>query len=55
MPRIIPELRYFSMPSTEVGAEVRFELLAMGVVVDPFARCRNPLACRDSGGVADDP
>src|ERR1700730_19005071 len=26
----------------------------MGVVVDPFARCRNPLACRDSGGVADD-
>src|SRR6185312_13332618 len=24
------------------------------VVVDPFARCRNPLACRDSGGVADD-
>src|SRR5712691_9843965 len=26
----------------------------MGVVVDPFARCRNPLACRDSGSVADD-
>src|SRR3979490_900012 len=26
----------------------------MGMVVDPFARCRNPLACRDSGGVADD-
>src|SRR6267154_1923669 len=26
----------------------------MGVVVDPLARCRNPLACRDSGGVADD-
>src|SRR5260370_3231361 len=26
----------------------------MGVVVAPFARCRNPLACRDSGGVADD-
>src|SRR5712672_715863 len=26
----------------------------MGVVVDPFARCRNPLACRDCGGVADD-
>src|SRR6266478_3707930 len=26
----------------------------MGVVVDPFARCRNPLAWRDSGGVADD-
>src|SRR5450631_4220570 len=26
----------------------------MGVVVDPFARCRNPLACRDSGGVAAD-
>src|SRR5450830_328255 len=26
--------------------EARFELLAMGVIVDPFARCRNPLACR---------
>src|ERR1700676_551324 len=26
----------------------------MGVVVDPFDRCRNPLACGDSGGVADD-
>src|SRR5271163_3537145 len=26
----------------------------MGVVVDPFARCRNPLTCRDSSGVADD-
>src|SRR5258706_1797756 len=26
----------------------------MSVVVDPFARSRNPLACRDSGGVADD-
>ena len=27
--------------------EARFELLAMGVVVDPFARCRNPLAGGD--------
>src|SRR5712692_1809471 len=25
----------------------------MGGVVDPFARCRNPLACGDDGGVAD--
>src|ERR1700694_5613690 len=25
----------------------------MGVVVDPFARCRNPLACGDDGCVAD--
>jgi hypothetical protein len=26
----------------------------MGVIVDPFARCRNPLACRDNGSVSDD-
>src|SRR5450755_4400438 len=26
----------------------------MGVVVDPFAGCRNPLACRASGGVGED-
>ena len=25
--------------------EARFELLAVGAVVDPFARCRNPFAC----------
>ena len=34
--------------------EARFELLAMGVIVDPFARCRNPLACGDDGSVTDD-
>jgi hypothetical protein len=28
--------------------------LAMGVIVDPFARCRNPLARRDDGSVTDD-
>jgi hypothetical protein len=33
---------------------VGFELLAMGMIVDPFARCRNPLACRDDGGVTND-
>jgi hypothetical protein len=36
----MPEDRYFSMPSAEVGADVRkkrFELLAVGAVVDPFA------------------
>src|SRR5674476_185813 len=30
------------------------ELLAMGVIVDPFSRSRNPLPGRDNGGVADD-
>ena len=58
MPRIMPEPRYFSMPSIEVGAEVRMkprlELLAMGAVVDPFARGGDPLAGGDRGGVADD-
>ena len=34
--------------------EARFELLAMGVIVDPFPRSRNPLPGRDNGGVADD-
>jgi hypothetical protein len=29
-------------------------LLTMGVIVDPFASCRNPLACRDDGSVTDD-
>jgi hypothetical protein len=33
---------------------VRLELLAMRAVVDPFAGCRDPLASRDGGGVADD-
>src|ERR1035437_5160941 len=26
----------------------------MGVIVDAFTRCRNPLACRDDGSVTDD-
>ena len=41
------------MPSTEVGGDVRkrFELLTMGTVVDPIARCRNPLSGRDRCGV----
>ena len=34
--------------------EVSFELLTMGVIVDPFASCRNPFACRDDGSVTDD-
>ena len=46
------------MPSIEVGAEVlqkpRLELLAVGAVVDPFARCGDPLAGGDHGGMADD-
>src|SRR5450830_44710 len=34
--------------------EARFELLVMGVVIDPFAGYRNPLADRDDGSVTDD-
>ena len=34
--------------------EARLELLAMGAIVDPFARCGDPLAGGDDGGVADD-
>jgi hypothetical protein len=56
MPRIIPEARYFSMPATDVGAEVLrnrgFELLTVGAVVDPVAGRRDPLAGRDRGGMA---
>jgi hypothetical protein len=40
MPRIIPEPRYFSIPSIELSAEVlrnRLELLTVGAIVDPFA------------------
>jgi hypothetical protein len=33
--------------------EARLELLTVSMVVDPFPRSRNPLACRDHGGVAD--
>jgi hypothetical protein len=51
MPRIIPEPRYFSTPSIELGVEVLrnrcLELLAVGAIVDPFAG-------GDDGGVADD-
>ena len=32
----------------------RLELLTVGAIVDPFARCDDPLAGRDDGGVADD-
>src|SRR6266567_2296370 len=57
MPRIIPEARYFSMPSTEVGAEVlRKRALNCWPWVrslTPAAGGRNPLAGRDRGGVAD--
>ena len=35
-------------------ARSELELLAMGAVVDPFPRCRDPLTRRDHGGVADD-
>ena len=45
------------MPSAEVGErgaqEPRFELLAVGAVVDPFARGRDPLTGRNGCGVAD--
>ena len=34
--------------------EARLELLAMGAVVDPFARRGDPFAGGDGGGVADD-
>jgi len=41
MPRIMPDERSFSIPSTDVGGDVRrnraFELLAVGAIVDPFA------------------
>src|SRR6266516_7691689 len=33
--------------------EPGFELLAVGAVVDPVAGCRDPLAGRDRGGMAD--
>ena len=45
------------MPSTEDGAAVRMksrlELLAVGAVVDPFARGGDPFPGRHHGGVAD--
>ena len=45
------------MPSAEVGErgaqEPRLELLAVGAIVDPFARGRDPLAGGNGCGVAD--
>jgi hypothetical protein len=53
----MPDERYFSMPSAEVGGrcaqEPGFELLAVGAVVDPFARGGDPLAGRNGCGMAD--
>jgi hypothetical protein len=52
----MPEARYFSMPSTEVGAEVfeepGLELLAVGAVVHPVTGGGDPLASGDCGGMA---
>jgi hypothetical protein len=43
-----------SMQGTGQGLEEPgFELLTVGAVVDPASGCRDPLACRDRGGVAD--
>jgi hypothetical protein len=68
MPRIIPEARYFSIPSAEVGAEVwrnralncwpwvrSLTQLPVAVTHSPgeIAGCRDPLAGRDRGGMAD--
>ena len=57
MPRIMPEPRYFSMPSSVVGArrlqEGGPELQAVGAVVHPHAGRADELARRDQGGVAD--
>ena len=58
MPRIIPEPRYFSIPSIELGAEVLRKrarnLLTVGAIVDPLARCSDPFAGGDDGGMAHD-
>jgi hypothetical protein len=57
MPRIIPEPRYFSIPSIELGVEVlRNRALNCWpwAIVDPFAGCGDPLAGGDDGSVADD-
>ena len=55
-PRIMPDDKYFSMPSAQIrqrGAqEPGLELLAVRAIVDPFARCRDPLARGDRCGVA---
>jgi hypothetical protein len=49
----MPEARHFSMPSTEVGAEV-LELLTMGAIVHPATGTRIPLTSRNDRGMADD-
>src|SRR5215472_7214625 len=56
MPRIMPEARYFSMPSTVLGADVRrkrLELLSVNAVIHPFARCNDPFASGNCCGVSD--
>jgi hypothetical protein len=54
MPRIIPEPRYFSMPSSDIGAEA-FKNFAIyrspWLRSDPFARCGDLLAGRDHRGI----
>ena len=51
-PGIIPEPRYFSIPSIDVGADP--ELLPVRAVVDPFACHGDPLARRNRRRLADD-
>ena len=59
MPRIIPEPRYFSMPSTVVGAvALRKEALnwtpwVRSLIQEPLA-CLHELAGRDQRGVANE-
>jgi hypothetical protein len=54
----MPDETYLSMPSTDVGAKVRkkprFELLAVGAVIDPLARGHDPFAGGNDSGMADD-
>ena len=57
MPRIIPEPRYFSIPSVVVGGIVfrnRAELHAMGAIVGPLAARLDELAGGDHRGMTDD-
>ena len=58
MPRIMPGaeilLDAVDRRRRRGAHEARLELLAMGAVVDPFARRGDPLAGGDRGGVADD-
>jgi hypothetical protein len=53
----MPDERYFSTPSAEVGGDVAqepsLELLAMGSVADPFARGRDQLTGCNRCGMAD--